>query len=210
MQPRTLSIAYIFYFLFNNLFSQVPVYEEPLHKLVFSNQFVRILDIQAQPADTSQLHVHNENYCYVTLRGGSLWLEETSGTRQVDLPDLFVGGIFNDPPQPLIHRFANSSSHPIRLFTVERLGRKQNQDLPVPPKPGEEIVLDNPFFRAFRIKSLQSIEFIAELPSAIVSLNSSHLPDEISKQDWIWIDKGKKLTIPTSDKPIDLMCIQIK
>ncbi|NJN41465.1 MAG: hypothetical protein HC811_03705 [Flammeovirgaceae bacterium] len=189
----------------------IPVYEEPLHELIFSNHLVRILDVQALAGDTSQLHVHNENYCYVALRGGSLWLDEAAGIRQVEMPDLFVGGIYNDPPQPLIHRFANCSSHPIRIFTVERLSEKPIHTLPLPINPDEEIILDNSFFRVIRIKSSEQKKVIeVALPTAVVSLNGSRIPGAKSKHDWLWMDKGKKLTVIASGNSIDVMCIQIK
>ena len=58
-------------FLFTSTaFSQVPaVYKEPMHQLVHMSPETRIMDVRAQPGDTSQFHRHASDICYVVLEG---------------------------------------------------------------------------------------------------------------------------------------------
>jgi len=40
------------------LHAQVPVYEEPLHKVVLKNEYIRLIDVHLPPGDTTQFHIH--------------------------------------------------------------------------------------------------------------------------------------------------------
>ncbi|MDQ2862161.1 MAG: hypothetical protein M3R50_00675, partial [Bacteroidota bacterium] len=42
----------------NNLWAQVPVHEEPHHKTVLKNDYVRLLDVHIKPGDTTLYHIH--------------------------------------------------------------------------------------------------------------------------------------------------------
>ncbi len=50
----------------------IPVAEEPFHPPVFSNQFVRILNVTIPPGRSSLLHRHDNDYVFVMLRDGSM------------------------------------------------------------------------------------------------------------------------------------------
>lgn len=193
-------------------FCQLPVYEEPLHRVVFSNDLVRIMDVQAQPGDTSLIHVHEENYCYVTLRGGLLWLDEEAGFRTVNLPDHFVSGIFNNPPKPFVHRFANISSHPVRLITVEHRKGVQDETSVFPMESYEAIILDNPFFRITRITSNNSYTDLS-YPRPIVAVllkGRISFTKEIEVRDWYYIEREKTFSVRSDNGTLDVILIMIK
>lgn len=49
----------LFGFLFcNGIIAQVPVREEPHHKVVLENEFVRLIDVHIPSHDTTLLHIH--------------------------------------------------------------------------------------------------------------------------------------------------------
>jgi uncharacterized protein YcfL len=40
------------------------VYEEPMHKLVFEKDELKIIDVQINPRDTTQFHLHTQCFCF--------------------------------------------------------------------------------------------------------------------------------------------------
>jgi len=200
--------------------AQIDVHQEPLHHPVFTNGSVRILDIIANPGDTSLVHKHANNYCYVTLNGGTIW-SDAKGTepRTVELKDGFVGGYFGNPSGPLTHRFANRSAHPIRFIAVENLSAIGNPiDSLYKLRPHEEMLIHNAYFLVTRI-SLKPNERLDLLPlRASVLINTTQKPlPVISKNDsdsldsWIWVDPNRKISLRNPTREIaSVVLVQVK
>ena len=42
-----------------SIFTQVPVSEEPMHRIVFQNEYIRLLDVWIEPGDTTKFHINS-------------------------------------------------------------------------------------------------------------------------------------------------------
>jgi hypothetical protein len=49
----------------------VPVEQEPGHRLVFANQYVRVLEVIVAPGETTPFHTHSLDYVSILLSGTS-------------------------------------------------------------------------------------------------------------------------------------------
>lgn len=57
LYPKYCSLLLLF-MICNTIWAQVPVREEPHHKLVLENDYVRLLDVHINPGDTTLYHIH--------------------------------------------------------------------------------------------------------------------------------------------------------
>jgi hypothetical protein len=202
-----------------NGFAQIQVHEEPLHHLVFEKSNTRILDVIAHPNDTSLMHQHGNNYCYVTIDGGKIWVQNDGEEgRTLELPIGFTGGYFDNPNHALVHRFANRSEGLIRLIAVENLSEGNSRTLPYQPSDEEEILIDNSHFLTSKIPIAvgKRADFKFSTHAVIVNLGNTPLSVEKKKKSselnkWIWIEALSTVSIhnPTS-QPIWIVLVQVK
>lgn len=203
-----------------SLFGQVDVHKEPLHQPVLTNQVVRVLDVIALPGDTSLIHQHSNNYCYVTINGGKIWVENKGERgRSLELPTGYVGGYFENPGQPLIHRFANQAAHFIRLIAIENLSLYGNlTDTVYQTLPNEKIILSNSHFIVSKIILLPNERLVwsSSRPAAVINLNPKPLQiNSINRSanldPWSWIDSYHEITIyNTLSRKAEVVLVQLK
>lgn len=107
--------------LFANTYSQVPVREEPRHKPVLQNKYMRLLDVWLPPGDTTMYHIHATPSLFVVLsntltasqiKGGS-WTSDRSAAGKT-----WYRSFVNDT---LVHRVANIDSIPFHVNDIEIL-----------------------------------------------------------------------------------------
>ena len=175
-----------------------------MHHPVFTNKVARVLDVIALPGDTSLIHQHANNYCYITVKGGTVWLESPGEKeRVVKLPVGFIGGYYENPAVPLVHRFANLSADTIRLIAIENLSQIGDPlDSLVDIGDNEEILINNSYFILSKIfiASNTSSFIHTHRPAAIVNVESKSLllktkKDTESLKHWVWLDANKTATI---------------
>lgn len=201
-------------------FAQIEVHEEPMHQPVLTNKEARVLDVKAQPGDTSLLHQHSNNYCYVTINGGTVWLDETDKEqRTASLPSGFISGYYDNPNIPLIHRFANLSANTLRLIAVENLSETGDPDAEIfRSKAPEQVVADNDFFRIlkFEVKAKSREIINCPYPTVLINLNENPFLFFVNNQEhelstWQWFDKNAAPVIRNNNSdPADLVLVQIK
>lgn len=100
----------------------VPVYEEPMHRLVLERAPVRVLDVQVPAGATSLYHLHTDPIFYVAIDiseiDAQILGEEWKRTK---VSAWSPGGVAYDlghADQPLIHRIRNVGDEPFRLIAV--------------------------------------------------------------------------------------------
>ncbi|MFZ1807518.1 MAG: hypothetical protein WAU36_09865 [Cyclobacteriaceae bacterium] len=192
---------YFIFLLSLNGFAQIQVHEEPLHHPVFRNENARILDVIAHPNDTSLIHQHSYNYCYVTIDGGKIWVENKGEDgRTLELPVGFTGGYFENPQQPLVHRFANRSDGLIRLIAIENLTHGNTKDSIHPLLTNEELLINNHQFLVTKISlsPSQQLDFHSTLNTIIVNTGQTPLSVNIKSEelaDWRWLNAGSQISI---------------
>lgn len=219
MIRKLLLVATIFYTNSLVIQAQVPVYQEPYHRLVLSRPEARIMDVRTNPGDTTAFHIHADDICYVTINGSDAWLNEPNGSsRIVTLPDGWVGSNITYSDSSFVHRFANVGNSLYRLIAIENLSAKSDGVKDDSDKD-ENTMLNNSRFHVRKIEfaPLSKQAFSNKHNSVIVKLNGSEVfvrGQEVTLTDednWIWIDSGIELVLENKSKyPVSLFVVQIK
>lgn len=211
------SVLYSILLLSLNGYSQIEAHKEPLHHPVLTNAHARILDVVAHPNDTSLVHQHSNNYCYVTIDGGKIWVQnEGEDGRTLELPRGFTGGYFDNPKQPLVHQFANRSDGLIRLIATENLSTGNSRDSVYSLLPHEVLLINNRQFLITKISIPPSgqLDFDAHLNTVMVNPAQTPLPINIQPEqlsDWLWLDAKSRISIfNPSGTPSDIVLVRLK
>jgi hypothetical protein len=101
--------------------AQVPVREEPRHKPVLQNKYIRLLDVWLPPGDTTMYHIHATSSLFVVLSNtltasqtqGATWVSDRSAAGKT-----WYRSFINDT---LVHRVANIDSVPFHVNDIEIL-----------------------------------------------------------------------------------------
>ena len=135
--------------------AQVPVYEEPHHRVAFANADLRILAVNLAPGEMSLEHRHDFDVANVSLSNGTSTREQEPGkpwgaTRPSRA--LGSGSITEHTGKPGVHRVENTGKTAYQLFAVENL-RKSGWST-TPAATGLATTL-GPESRAFRLYDVQ-------------------------------------------------------
>jgi hypothetical protein len=102
--------------------AQVPVHQEPLHRVVFENASLRVLDVTYQGAEMSLDHIHSNDIAIVCISGcqlrtrplGGPWGEAATRRPGETTATAYAG-------QPTTHRHQNVGESLYRAISVENL-----------------------------------------------------------------------------------------
>jgi hypothetical protein len=151
----------------------VAVSKEPKHKNVFENAYLRVLDVQIAPGDTTLFHKHETPSVFISLHpvrtGSQVIVEEQSATAlSLDRTITFEGFY----KSPRIHRVWNADSSVFHVMDIEVL-TKGDKDIGA-PITGEAFkqLFDAPPVRTYRVtlKSKQEIKIKRNAAVLIVGL----------------------------------------
>lgn len=107
----------------------VPIEQEPRHRLVFSNEFVRIIDAQFPPLYVSQRHTHAYDNVAVLIQAGQ------SGPIRAGFVSFARGGYS--------HTITNPNLQAMRFIDVELRAADFGEAADPGPLAGHELVLSN-------------------------------------------------------------------
>jgi quercetin dioxygenase-like cupin family protein len=99
----------------------VPVEQEPHHRVVFENQYVRVLDVVLKPGETTLFHKHSLDNVPIILTGadnrtqfaGNDWTPTPAKAKSV--------GFIPGAAKPYVHRINNQGSTVYHVIDVEIL-----------------------------------------------------------------------------------------
>lgn len=118
---------------------------ESKHHVVFSNQWVRVLDVVVPPGDSTLYHIHTNDYVFVTF--GDVQLKaQAQGAEKTDL--VLANGEVRITMAPITHRVLNPSVSPFHNLTIELL---KSSGIALAPVGAGVVVLDNARVRVQRI-----------------------------------------------------------
>lgn len=121
MRPRSL-LLFCLAFSSHAADTPVPVRDEPYHKVVFENEYVRMIDVQIPPGKTSLYHVHAVPSVIVYLTKSTnhsqTWGEQTTTPRHTS-PGESRYAAYDE--KPLTHRVTNLGSGLFRVWDIELL-----------------------------------------------------------------------------------------
>lgn len=119
----------------------VPVDQEPRHRVVFTNDFVRIIDAFLPPLYVSQNHTHALDNVAVTILPG---VEGPRGQARVGFAGFSRGGY--------THVVTNPNTGPMRFIDVELRAAEHGVSGDEPPQDNHLTVLNNSRVRISRVK----------------------------------------------------------
>jgi quercetin dioxygenase-like cupin family protein len=99
----------------------VPVEQEPHHRVIFENQYVRVLDVVLKPGDTTLFHRHSIDNIPIILTGadnktqfaGKDWVPTPATAKSV--------GFIPGAAKPYVHRISNQGKTEYHVIDVEVL-----------------------------------------------------------------------------------------
>src|SRR5688500_3158538 len=109
--------------------AQVQVSEEPMHRPVFQNKYIRLLDVWVKPGDTTQYHIHSTPSLFVFLSDNAV-SSQVKGDEW--LRDQFVTGVVwyrSFSPDILIHRVCNLDTASLHINDIEILSSYHPENL---------------------------------------------------------------------------------
>lgn len=132
--------------------NSVPVDKEPMHRLKFENEFVRLFDVLIPVGKASQYHTHLYDGVSVRVSNTRI-IDEVIGGEKAAIEIKYAEATFGARPSPLSHRVVNSGKSDFRNIFIEILPSKNFAKGPVFPNlsDGHVILIDNPRVRISRL-----------------------------------------------------------
>src|SRR5215203_1330857 len=118
-----------------SLSAQVPASEEPRHKPVLQNKYIRLLDVWMQPGDTSLYHIHNISSLFLPLSNtvvGSQIMGQSWANEKFVIGKAWYRSFLQDT---LVHRVSNSDTGPLHVTDVEILSSFHSNPSDIKPLP---------------------------------------------------------------------------
>jgi quercetin dioxygenase-like cupin family protein len=202
-----------------NGFAQVPVSQEPRHHNVFENNYVRVLDVQIPPGDTSQFHKHEIPSVFIVLQrpkiGSQVIQEESKATALFKDASITFEGFYTTPR---IHRVWNEDSVLFHVMDIELLSKEHSTSAPIEQKDFQ-LLFDEKPVRAYRLnlKTGLTIETKRERPVLIVGLSNGASRVSVNeksfgkKGDFLFIPAGSSIRFKNPEQqPYSFAVLEIK
>ncbi len=198
MKNKITPLITVLLFYIQVINAQVPVSEEPMHRLVFQNKYIRLLDVWLQPGDTTLYHIHATPSLFVHLSNtavssqikGEGWVKGQSAAGKAWYRSF--------SPDTLVHRVCNLDTLPFHVNDIEILSSyRDNHSSPVKPLPFT-ILFENERAFAYQLRrpvfSRQIIQGRGPMIAELVSGEGLFFHDTITNQS-TEIKAGKYLYI---------------
>lgn len=130
----------------------VPIEKEPMHRLKFENEFVRVFDVLIPAGAETKYHVHLYDGISVRVSNAQIF-DDPIGGEKVPF-DMKYGVVsFGARPSPLTHRVVNSGKTGFRNIFIELLKDKSGAAAKYFPilSDGHLILIDNDRVRVNRL-----------------------------------------------------------
>jgi quercetin dioxygenase-like cupin family protein len=131
----------------------VPVFQEPMHRLVFQSPLVRVLDVRVPAGDTTAYHIHGNRLVGIAVEDARTWAQ---------LRGAPPGQIKAAPPTPSVfdnwsqalpydHRVADADTVPLHYVVAEWLARSGPEAPALPDGPNRHLVKEGATCRVYQI-----------------------------------------------------------
>jgi len=158
--PTTLCIGLLTLGLVAVGAAQVPVTQEPRHRVVFENAQFRILDVNIPAGDTTLDHSHDRDIATVSMSSGADTRGQSPGQPWSPVrPRRPLGnaGVTEYAGKPGSHRIENVGATPYQLFAVENL-RPGNWSASAPlTAAGTTLAIEGRAFRVYDVRLVPTL-----------------------------------------------------
>jgi hypothetical protein len=178
----------------------VAVSKEPLHKNVFENEYLRVLDVRILPGDTTLFHKHETPSVFISLhpvRTGSQVIVEDGNATVLSLDRRITFEGFYKSPR--IHRVWNSDTSEFHVMDVEVLTKGDKKTEPSIELSEFKQLFDAPPVRTYRVtlRPNQVIEIKRTSAVLVVGLNDA---GRVTVNDKSILNEGDFLFVSPSEK----------
>jgi quercetin dioxygenase-like cupin family protein len=154
MYKRLFRITWLFFCLSVPAIAQtaVPIEKEPMHRLRFENEFVRVFDVLIPAGETTKYHVHLYDGVSVRVSNAQI-IDESLGGEKRPLDIKYADVTFGARSSPQTHRVVNSGNTDFRNIFIEILPSQNSPNAgPLPIlSDGHVILIDNQRVRVNRL-----------------------------------------------------------
>jgi len=185
----------------------VPVHEEPHHKTIFENAWVRALDVHFPVGVDSMFHRHALHNVAVRIAGGTIRSDRigAEGTPR----EVRSGSVmFNSASPPYVHRVVNVGAAAVHIVDLELSGARVAADgSAADVLAGHVVEIENEHVRVSRLR-LQPGEFLSAHTHQRGWLDvvvAGPKPGAIA-----WHDAGTQSALGGPDSPAELVEIEPK
>ena len=136
----------------NNIWAQVPVREEPHHKPVLENDYVRLLDVHIKPGDTTLYHVHAAPSVMVHITKSTIGIQVKG--KPVSPPAEVSPGetkFAAYDKNPVTHRVYNAGNNVFHVMDIELVKKKpSNEPCAALKNANVETTIDEKLVRVYK------------------------------------------------------------
>ncbi|HTQ64726.1 MAG TPA: hypothetical protein VMI12_08005 [Puia sp.] len=219
----------LFILLHNSILAQVPVFEEPRHKVVLLNDYIRLIDVHIPPHDTTLYHRHNTASAIVFLTKnttGSQPMGRAPSIGQAIPGNTFFAG-YGD--KPISHRVWNQDTSVYHVMDIEILKHPDPNSCDAIQNPSLQLKWEEKPARMYsvHINQQDSIDIAPGKCGHLLvvisgSVNFTHYPSSsplrqttkknpLHTADFIWFDPGMRITVSNAGKdPADCVLLEIR
>ncbi len=174
----------------------VPVAEEPRHRLVFENAFVRVIDATLPPGYESLYHTHSRDNVPVAVLGGRIRTDMAGQkSREIDV----TPGQAWFSPGGYAHRVTNVGPETVRFIDVEILETPPFEaGASIPPLEGHELVIENARVRVYRLTVSPGASSSEHRHAKAVLRVSAPAKGARDPSPWTWHPSGR---VPAAANP---------
>lgn len=130
----------------------VPVEKEPMHRLKFENEFVRLFEVLVPAGKSTQYHIHLNDGVSVRVSNAQI-IDEVSGGERTPFEIKYGEATFGARPSPLTHRVVNSGKSDFHNIFIEILPSRNAPRAMASPllSDGHVVLIDNSRVRVNRL-----------------------------------------------------------
>lgn len=221
MKNKIIPLFIITIFCSSVVKAQVPVSEEPRHKPVLQNKYIRILDVWVQPGDTTLFHIHATPSLFVHLSNnvtgsqakGEAWVKDQSETGKAWYRSF--------SPDTLIHRVTNLDMIPFHVNDIEILASYNGNNLSNTKPLPFTLLFENEKASAYRVTNILNNQIIKDRGPIIAELATgegiifhdvkTNQSKEIKAGNYLYIEPGSSFYFTTKGKSkINMVLFEIK
>lgn len=131
----------------------VPIEQEPRHRIVFENKYVRIYDALIPPGDLTLFHTHAADNVTVVISGGK-GTNEFAGKPEIQIAPVTGNVNFSRATAtPYTHRIGNAGTTPLRFVVSEVKAQSDSPGTPaaLDAVPGHKLMFENERVKVYRV-----------------------------------------------------------
>ena len=136
----------------SSLWAQVPVREEPHHKTVLENAYVRLLDVHIKPGDTTMFHIHAAPSVMVHITKSTI-TSQVMGEPPISPSEVLPGQtrFVAYDKKPVTHRVINAGNNVFHVMDIELVKKEPSRDSCGVLKEGDaETTINEKLVRVYR------------------------------------------------------------